>query len=358
MNRHITHALTALALVLAAGVVRADDPPPLPIPDEPLLSYVKRPHLTNHPPGPPTNVDGAIEPPGCPVAFPDAPHVCSWRIWATGGVYVLRPTFTTNPAFVFNRPVAGGVLTDQVDFSPGMNVAPLIWVGIENSYGFGVRSRWFSYSADDTLGAQPGAPVAPARPFAPTIGAITASSTLDIDSVDLEATQSWQHGPWGLLFGGGARYVHLNQEYLADLNALTGTRTLVSSGRSFSGAGPTLSLEGRRRLGHSGFGLYALSHGSILFGTTRENYLTSTNVGAAQAFTRSELDVLPIGEIEAGAEYAHCIGHCRLFVQGGFVGQIWWNAGNASNFDPLNNSSAASTNFGLLGFTLRGGLTW
>lgn len=358
MNRPLTYTLTALALIVTAGALRADDPPPLAVPDEPLLSVVRRPHLTNHPSGPPMNVDGVIEPPGCPTAFPDAPHVCSWRVWASGGVYVLRPTFSTNPAFVFNRPIAGGVLADQVDFSPGMNAAPMIWAGIENSYGFGFRSRWFNYSADDSVSALPGAPVAPARPFAPTIGGINATSNLDISSVDLEATQSWQHGPWALLFGGGARYVHLNQEYLADLNALSGTRTLVSSGHVFNGAGPTLSLEGRRRLGQSGFGLYALSRGSLLFGTTRENYTTTNNLGAAQAFTRSQLDVLPIGELEAGAEYAHCIGHLRLFVQGGFIGQIWWNAGNSSNFDPLNDSSASSTNFGLLGFALRGGVTW
>jgi hypothetical protein len=47
-----------------------------------------------------------------------------------------------------------------------------------------------------------------------------------------------------------------------------------------------------------------------------------------------------------------------VFVQAGFVGQIWWGGGNASNLDALGTSSAAHSDFGFVGLALRAGVRY
>jgi hypothetical protein len=52
------------------------------------------------------------------------------------------------------------------------------------------------------------------------------------------------------------------------------------------------------------------------------------------------------------------MGRAHLFVQAGFVGQIWWNGGNSSNLDAGGFTSATNSNFGFIGLALRAGVRY
>ena len=45
-------------------------------------------------------------------------------------------------------------------------------------------------------------------------------------------------------------------------------------------------------------------------------------------------------------------------MQTGFIGQIWWGAGNATNSDISPYSSSSDSNFGFLGLVIRGGVRY
>jgi hypothetical protein len=75
----------------------------------------------------------------------------------------------------------------------------------------------------------------------------------------------------------------------------------------------------------------------------------------------SQASVLPVGELEIGAEYGRDLGRAYLVVQLGFVGQVWWGAGNAANSTVLNGSSFRAdnaSNLGLVGLAFRLGLSF
>jgi hypothetical protein len=158
------------------------------------------------------------------------------------------------------------------------------------------------------------------------------------------------------LCGFGVRYTHLSQDYRATLlNPATSIE--VSSVHGLDAAGPSFSFESKCCLSDKGFWLYGQLHGAILFGNNRESYSAISN-GVLQQFTRSERDVLPVGELEIGGEYQRDMGRARLFVQAGFTGQVWWGGGNASNLDPLGMQSATTSNFGFVGLALRAGVRY
>jgi hypothetical protein len=129
---------------------------------------------------------------------------------------------------------------------------------------------------------------------------------------------------------------------------------LLSSDHNFSGAGPCASLETKRRIGESGFAIYGQVYGAILFGNANDDY-AAAGKGVVQAFANHRCEVLPVGEMELGAEYERHVGRACVFVQAGFAAQIWWNGGNASNLD---GGGPAHSNFGLVGLALRAGVRY
>jgi hypothetical protein len=164
---------------------------------------------------------------------------------------------------------------------------------------------------------------------------------------------------------GGVRYVDLDQSYNY-LSTDPNTRTeRVVAQRSFSGAGPTVALEGYRPCGCSGFALYANARASILFGESNESatQIRIDHQGGLDDLDTGRVsrdDVLPIGELEVGVEYGNCIGRCRFFGQVGFVGQVWWGAGNSANVDSAlaGGGNDNHSNLGFLGVALRAGISF
>lgn len=181
------------------------------------------------------------------------------RLWDLygGGWYggveatILQPFMSGAPS-VFNlNPVPGSLIQGQ--FDAGVRYQ----VGWANESGLGIRGRYWSYYNFFTQ----------TEPYAP------AQLGIDLQTADLEATVTERVWNWDALLSAGARYGKLG--YMN--NAAQGLLPVFGVGTvTFEGVGPTVALEGRRRLGGSAFSLYGNVRGSALFGTiANKSLLTS-----------------------------------------------------------------------------------
>jgi hypothetical protein len=296
-------------------------------------------------------------------------------------VYLLRPVWETNPAFRIistPAPVPGLTANNRVqrEFDYDYEVAPMFFIGYEWNSGFGVRARWFSFDGSDTQSHvnAPNDNTDPANPLGLGVNGtavdnatIQAVSDLSLFAVDLEATKRVTNSCWGgwFLMAGGIRYVEIDQTYNYLSVNPNGRTERVLAQNSFSGIGPTVALECHRTFGCSGFGIYANARGSILFGESAESatQIRVDHLGGLDDLDTGRVsrdDVLPIGELEVGLEYGNYFGRCRVFGQVGFVGQVWWGAGNSANVDGALTGSGSDnhTNLGFLGLALRAGVTF
>jgi hypothetical protein len=356
--RNRLHALAgAMAFCMLPALASAD--PPLPpsinavlLPLQTFDGSAKTP-MDNAVLLPPQTFDGSAKAPNT-----TRERYGQWSI--SGGVYLIQPVFESNPAFLVNG--GGGNVTRQVDFSHHLDGAPSVWVGYVSERGWGVRGRWFQFDHDAAASyvAAPGETITGVSTLnlgrIPAGRSIAASSNLAVNVLDFQGTCSLETAKWSHLFGFGVRYTHMSQDYRATLSDVN-TRIDLTSGHNLNSAGPSLALETKRRIGESGFSIYGQMNGAILFGHAKEAY-TAVNNGVPQQFTREETRVLPVGELEVGAEYQHNVGRAILFLQAGFVGQVWWGGGNASNLDPLGFSFASNNNFGFVGMALRAGVRY
>lgn len=302
---------------------------------------------------PPENPDDTIKIPG-----PSHEHYGEWSI--TGGVMFLEPVFETNPAFTVASP--GGNSTRQVDFSQHFEASPDIWLGYTSERGWGFRVRYFEFDSDASEGysAAPGETIRGVSflPLgqAPLTGTAQAMSHLRVTVVDAQGTCTWESAFWQHVVGFGLRYTSMSQDYQASIGSPAAQVGLASS-HDFSGVGPSISFETKRRLGETGFAIYGQAYGSILFGDENDNY-TAVSGGVTQAYTHSLTEVMPVAELEIGLEYEHSWGRAKAFLQAGFNGQIWWNGGNASNLDAPGISAPGRSNFGFVGAAVRAGLRY
>jgi hypothetical protein len=256
----------------------------------------------------------------------------------------------------------------------------------------GVRARWWLFNQESATSAVSDSntriiSAAPAglsieSPQTTTSGLIQilnfgntpmfVNSTLRLEVWDFEATGEAEVGRWALLFSGGFRYAHLSQNYNAfqisrrGFNPLGGLfipsfnfqqTDLLSSGHNFNGAGPTVGLEAKRPLGNSGLALFANLRGAMLFGRSKLEVDQSTStpgfvlgVPGVIATAASVRDtVLPVAELEMGAEFSRTWGAVRPFIRTGLLAQTWFDAGSASRMDG---------NLGFLGLSVTAGLNY
>ena len=146
------------------------------------------------------------------------------------------------------------------DIEGQYDAAPRIWLGIENDFGWGIRTEYWRYSASD---ASYNIFVDPALNVTNGSG----SASLEAYDIDLEVTRRVDYGCWKLLGSAGIRYGNLQRE--EQFNAYsTADHTFVSadSTREVHGFGLTSALEARRPLGDNGFGLVITARGSALWG--------------------------------------------------------------------------------------------
>jgi len=277
----------------------------------------------------------------------------------SGGVYLLQPGFTSNPAFTVNN--LAGKVTREVEFRHHLEASPDIWLGYTSERGWGVRGRWFQFDhdANASYAVLPGETIRGITSFAigqtPVAGAVFANSNLAVNVFDLQWTRNFGNEQWNHLFGIGVRYVHMSQDYRANLTSPL-TQINLTSGHNMNAWGPSLSWDAKRQLGDRGFAIYGKTTFAVAFGQGNESSAAIRN-GVRSEKENGYTDVLPIGELELGIEYQRDIGQARLFLQTGFAGQYWWGAGNASNISSSFTSSADS-DFGFVGMVFRGGVRY
>jgi hypothetical protein len=321
---------------------------------------------------------------------------CDHRGGIVGGVgmYWLQPYFSNNPSYGvvsvpagFNTTAATST-TSHVDVSHNMDVAPEIWLGYIGDNGFGFRARWWYFRQDTsqslTSGASPltgsdnlTSAALSAAPLGVGVEADNASgpfsfsvtTKLQLQVWDFEALQDIQVAGFDLLFSGGLRFAHINQEYNAWDNEAGATNPVsaVTSANSFDGLGPVVALEARRALGNTGLAVYGRTRGALLFGSEHQSAFginlseaSGGNVNASDSHDR----VMPVAELELGVEYGQRIGNMRLFGQIALVGQDWIGAGNASRSNTLNaagipeGGSTADSDLAFLGLAFRLGVNY
>jgi hypothetical protein len=298
--------------------------------------------------------------------------------------HILRPVINDNVAFRITTFSPTTEATVQQNFQYRFKSDPSIWLGYRSCDGLGFTVTWFhldnsaeTETTAETIGGN--VEISPAFE-APGLGALagirpgtlipfTFNNDIKMDIWDFDVTQRVEVCHFDLTFGGGIRYMWIAQDYnlssilpvVAFVNRVPQMATLtdtVGARNSFNGGGPTLILNGLRRFGCSGFGLYANSRLGVLFGPKHETIFASSVIpGLASATTTTTSDnesTIGFGEIELGAQWSQNMGSVSPFVRIGFEGREYWGIGNASNTASGNNS----TNVGAYGVALSAGVGW
>jgi hypothetical protein len=364
MKRRVALAFGLLSSLAWVGLAAADEPKAAPAP---APSNTPAPIVIKDANASPMMIYGG----GCDSCQPSCGG--GGGLQAGIGFYYIKPHFETNPAYTVSREAQDGTLQiRQSDFDYDYEFAPIIWVGFSNCDGLGVRARywWYDNNAstllgnDGTVGIDSAAPLG-LQNLSTTNGDVLLFATdLQIKVWDLEVTQAAKVWGWDLLLAGGLRYAHISQSYVhVELPTVGDTLVdAISSGHNFKGIGPTVAAELRRDLG-IGLTLYGAARASILFGTGEQNSTQVVNNTPDTFVSTSRDDVMPITELEIGAEFSREMGGSRLFVQAALVSQVWYGAGNAANnemipllVDP--EVSDNSSNLGLFGFRIAVGVNY
>jgi hypothetical protein len=293
---------------------------------------------------------------------------------AGGSFLLLKPYFGSNNTAYSTRT---GITTPSpqqtnTDFVWQFEPAMAFWLGWHNENGIGFRGRYFrfdqlSHTLNANLDPAQGATQAILPPpslanlagSGATFGSpglilanglgqdlLTFWSTLKIDAVDIEATCDITRCRWVLQLAGGARYLHMSQDYVGKLsNSLPGGLATESQtlnfGHNFTGAGPTAAVQGTYNIGTTGLSLYGNVRGSLLVGNERQTaaftqvivdptlVVGGNQTLSPQTSSRRET-VMPIAEIEVGMGYAANLGRMQPFFRASALNQTYFNAGNAS----------------------------
>lgn len=304
----------------------------------------------------------------------------------TGGVVAgfdlvfVTPYFEENTAFTLNAPSgAGGFDNNTVSFEYDMALAPRAYVGYEFAGGLGARGRYFQYDQDANPRAfvsdavteavvlfqrsnfPGGGPIdfgtAPISFITGPGTTIRAESDLSVEIIDVEITKRLSGDGWEMLLAGGLRYMKLEQMYRVRSEfAPAGFFNDLRIDRDFDGLGPSGALRIAAPVGETNLGVFANMRGSLLFGQNKQFYFADAdNFLGPDTLTLENDDVIGILELQLGTEYSYRLENgMRLFANVAGEGQLWMGAGSAFNQD--NAGSEADGNFGLVGFTVGGGI--
>ena len=291
--------------------------------------------------------------------------------WVGGvGVYVIKPHWTTNPAFA-TTVASGSVNVDsQTDFPYSYYATPLVWFGYVGENGLGARTRFwlFDQSSTTTFTNDGSASVISAAPLnylnsSTTAGdVLTFTSGLRVDVIDFELTQTFQAGAFTGQLSAGGRYTRIEQTYHHVEAPLTTLDDIVDSSHSFNGFGPSIGAEVRRPILDGGFSLYASGRGSILFGKSSQLATNINNNEVTNFGSYANWDVVPTLETEIGILWQRNTDRGRVFLDAGVVGIAFFGAGNAANNQILLNSTDdqadKNATLGFFGFKLAAGMTY
>ena len=226
-------------------------------------------------------------------------------------------------------------------------VSPRIWVGYQNSNGFGARVRYwqwdhgtdvFDYDGDDK------------------------HQSLEVHVLDIERTQLVCWGPLEATFAGGVRWAKV-------VNTAIDWDDDGYSGMDFEGGGPTVALDLRRPFGCQNLAWITNSRGSVIFGDTNIAKTTPTPEPEPEISTldstsshgwdtdryRFDDDLILTVDFQTGLEYHRQLANCRtLSIRALMEGQFWGHGWEA----PDNVSTANDDSGGFFGFTLSAVYNW
>jgi hypothetical protein len=282
-----------------------------------------------------------------------------------GGAYFLVPFFSSNPAYY----TKAGTTTSQQNFGGQGDVGGTGYINIALTPEWSVKARFWQINTNSSeSGSVGGTTVYDAggnsTGLASSAGSTaSASSNLNINFYNFDLSRKWLFGAgsWVELSGGFA-YVHMTQSYTLNVTDPVAGGSFYNASHNFNGFGPTVAFEGHYKIPCSDFGLYGSARATLLFGSSDQNYYSSTPVGSA-AGSSSATAILPVGELELGGEWAHRFGRFTLSAQLGVVGQLWLNggaAGEGANLSGVNLGGQMSSpaNFGFIGGVARAGISF
>ncbi len=329
--------------------------------------------------------------PAAPAALPVIPLADTTNTGFMGGAsfYLLRPYISNNTAYITNSGIGTPTpSTTSQDFDWAYRPAPAMWFGYTTESGLGIRARAFYFDQSPTTlttslnpNTAATATITPPAGLSPVVGIppvgfaapgillgggagqdqLAFSSSLRIQTIDMEATYAWNLDSFALLFSGGGRYLQMSQNYNATLVNVPGTGAseydALIAGHNFYGGGPTVALQCDWKVGSTGLSLYGLARGSVIVGTGRQDVFFSQVIidpvlgnQDNQPSNRSTFQqVIPIAELEVGVQYGLMVGRSEFFVRGAAVNQTYFGAGS---------STARDTNLSLFGVQFSTGLNY
>lgn len=261
--------------------------------------------------------------------------------YSGAGMHYLKPHWKTNPAYLESQTIGGVSLSEQIDFNYNAEAAPLVYAGFRDQCGLGILGRAWWFDGNDqfnlinsgTVALESASPLGLGNTSTTAGDSLFYTSSLSMKVVDLLGTYQQSYGRLCLDYGFGARYARVQQRFthgedpLAD-DMIDG----VNSVHTFEGVGPSFSFEGRYALTNC-FKLLAGMRYSLLYGQSNQFAESIVNSALSAQRRQANDDLLLVFEMELGAEYSKCCGHCEFFIDAAFVAQVWEGAGNSANND-------------------------
>jgi Legionella pneumophila major outer membrane protein precursor len=274
----------------------------------------------------------------------------------------IRPNFDQNVAMIVDPPVGNTLVPFEYDHQ----LSPRAWLGWQSCEGIGFRATYFRF--DESANSETVTAVAGATPvYLFVYGAggnlsrnahanvgqtLVSNHDLNLNSLDLEATELLRWNRSRAIFGLGVRTADMQQTSRGDVFNPDGTlEEVVGNDLDFLAAGPTVSAQLTRGMGASHFGIFAATRSSLLVGKTEQRIYEMKG-----AFTTElediaiQREVLGNFELGLGLQYEQSLGQsASMFVRTGYECQLWLDAGG-----PVDSHST----IGLDGITLAMGVNF
>jgi hypothetical protein len=180
---------------------------------------------------------------------------------------------------------------------------PRAFLGWRNCRGTGVRARYWRFDEEARLGLE--------------FFDENLSSTLDVQTLDLEFTQRVCWGPVESNLAFGVRYGGVENGLEASADGLNLVQT------RFDGWGPTMAIEHRVPLGQGGLAVVGNLRGSLLFGDMGYSLFDEVLLAEGRA------DMTAVAEMQVGLEWQRCTRFGVLSVFALLEGQ-WWAAATSN----------------------------
>ena len=272
----------------------------------------------------------------------------------------LKPQVDDAPLSFSNG--AGLATSSAIATFDDLEAAPRIWLGLENEEGRGIRARyWFLDAHDSAYDLFFAGGIFPV--------AYSASTELEVYTIDLEYTHRRCFGNWHVLGSFGVRHGAMDRtDVLTAFDSATTLTSQILSDRQLHGTGITSGIEATRPVGERGLHLFLGLRSSTLWGTDKAlgtNLMTTPGGIFLQVVAVEDETELYILEVQSGLLWSREIESLDSSVFARLVFEFqYWDAEEGSfdfNQAVLPASAGGSSRdlqADLLGLSFAMGLTW